>query len=278
MTSKYLIAVVLLSLIILFCLQSCVSGANNVDISNDSGLLWLVNRENMLPANFKPVELSEYQGIKLHAAAKEPFSKLLKAMQAEGIHGLRLQSAYRTFSYQTAVFNQRVKEFTARGYSKDEAEEAASKSVQPPGASEHQLGLALDVSLDGTLTQAFGETRAGKWLEEHSHKYGFIIRYPEDKTDITQIVYEPWHLRYVGIPHSSIMKNLELTLEEYLSYIKETQTYICWGEGGEYYLITYSESRPTVLPHEVINVSSLNANSGYIITMRKVYKNTGTWR
>ena len=237
--------------------------------ASDSGLLWLVNKDNRLSASFEPVELGEHQGVKLHAAAKEAFVQMLKAMQSDGIHGLRLQSAYRTFNYQHGVFNKRVKELMAKGYSSIEAEVEASMSVQPPGASEHQLGLALDVTLDGSLTESFGETRAGKWLEEHSHEYGFIIRYPSEKTDVTQIVYEPWHLRYVGIPHSLIIKNLDLTLEEYLNYIKEVEAYIYWDEYGEYYLVTYSESLPAALSHKVVDISSLNTKSGYIITMRK---------
>jgi len=274
MTSKYVLAVVLLLLTMLIALNLYAVSANDLDIANDSGLLWLVNRKDKLPASYKPEDLSEYKGIKLHSAAKEPFTQMLKAMQTDGIHGLRLQSAYRTFSYQEAVFNQRVKEFTTRGYSKIEAERAASKSVQPPGASEHQLGLALDVTLDGTLTQAFGETHAGKWLEEHSHNYGFIIRYPSEKTCITQIVYEPWHLRYVGVPHSSIMKNLELTLEEYLSYIKQVQTYIHWECDSNYYLLSYSNALPTALPPETVSISSFNASKAeYVITMRKTYQN-----
>jgi len=239
--------------------------------ANDSGLLWLVNKDNRLSSSFEPVELGEHQGIKLHSAAKDAFMQMLKAMQSDGIHGLRLQSAYRTFNYQHTVFNKRIKELMAKGYSAIDAEIEASMSVQPPGASEHQLGLALDVTLDGSLTESFGETRAGKWLEERSHEYGFIIRYPSKKTDVTQIVYEPWHLRYVGIPHSLIINNLDLTLEEYLSYIKEVEAYIYWDEYNEYYLVTYSEALPVELSHEVVDISSLNKKSGYIITMRKGY-------
>jgi len=239
--------------------------------ANDSGLLWLVNKDNMLPTNFEPAKLDDHKGIKLHAEAKEAFEQMLKAMQSDSVHGLKLQSAYRTFNYQQTVFNKRVKEFTKKGYSRIDAEIEASTSVQPPGASEHQLGLALDVTLDGSLTEAFGETPAGKWLEEHSHEHGFIIRYPSEKTDVTQIVYEPWHLRYVGIPHSLIIKNLDLTLEEYLNYIIEVEMYIFSDEHDSHYLVTYSESLPADLAHEVVDISSLNAKSGYIITMRKGY-------
>jgi len=204
---------------------------------------------------------------------------LLEAMEESGVSGLRLQSAYRTYSYQRSVFNQKVKELTAKGHNKYEVESIASKSVQPPGASEHQLGLALDVSIDGKLTQAFGETQAGIWLEENCHRYGFIIRYPNAKTEITQIVYEPWHLRYVGEPHAAIMKDLGITLEEYLGYIRRVGAYIFWINDRDYYLLCYSSFLPESLPMEVVDVSSFNATGGeYIITMRKTYPNVWSRR
>jgi len=242
--------------------------------ANDSGALWLVNRNNRLSSDYKPAGITEYKGIQLHGTAHKAFVQMLKIMEQDGIYGLRLQSAYRSYNYQQAIFNQRVKELQAQGYSKPEAEMKAVKSIQLPGASEHQLGLALDVSVDGKLTQAFGETPAGKWLEAHSHKYGFVIRYPYSKTEITQIVYEPWHLRYVGTPHATIMKNLDLTLEEYWAYMRQIQMYIFWGEDGEYYLISYSDAPPIVLPTEMLCVSSIGANKNeYIITTRKTYPN-----
>ena len=265
MISKYVAAVLLLLVITLV-----------PDVAaSDSGILWLVNRNNRLPSDYKPADLVEYNGVKLHGAARKAFAQMIEAMTKDEIHGLRLQSAYRTYSYQQAIFNQRVKELQAQGYDKPEAESKAAKSIQPSGASEHQLGLALDVSVDGKLTKTFGETPAGQWLEAHSHNHGFVIRYPCSKTEITQIVYEPWHLRYVGTPHATIMKNLDLTLEEYLDYMRQAQMYIFWGEDGGYYLLSYSDALPAVLPPGVVDISSISANkNGYIITTRKTYPNT----
>lgn len=246
-----------------------------VTYANDSEILWLVNRNSRLSSDYKPAEIVEYKGIRLHGVAHKAFVQMLKAMEQDGIHGLRLQSAYRPYNYQQAIFNQRVKELQVQGYSKHEAESKASQSVQLPGASEHQLGLALDVGVDGKLTQAFGETPAGKWLEEHSHNYGFVIRYPHSKTEITQIVYEPWHLRYVGTPHATIMKHFGLTLEEYWNTMRQAQMVIFWGENGEYYLLSYINALPVVLPSEVVDVSSIGASKDeYIITTRKIYPST----
>jgi D-alanyl-D-alanine carboxypeptidase len=190
-------------------------------VSPNESPLRLVNRESPLPADFVPGDLVEYEGVQLRAPARDAFVEMLAVMEAEGIGGLRLQSAYRSYSYQKAILNEKIRELRAGGKaaSKEEAAEIAEQSIQPPGASEHQLGLALDVSINGQLSQAFAETEAGKWLAQNCHKFGFIIRYPQNKTAVTDIIYEPWHLRYVGVSHAKIMFENRLTLEEYHSYI-----------------------------------------------------------
>lgn len=210
--------------------------------STEISYLTLVNKSAPLSAGYVPPNLCKYNGIALHPIARDAFVKMLSDIESEKIYGLKLQSAYRSYSYQSAVFNQRVKEVMAKGHTKYEAKIIAAKSVQPAGASEHQLGLALDVSIDGTLTPNFGETLAGKWLAENCHKYGFIIRYPESKTEITKIMYEPWHLRYVGEPHASIIKELNMTLEEYWEFIKSIYAYVYWLPDGGYYKIFYQGS------------------------------------
>jgi len=269
MVLKSLIAVAALCLSLLIYPPTVAAADTTI---GDSGLLRLVNREDMLSPGYRPTNLVAYKGILLHGEAREAFVQMLEAMKLDGISGLKLQSAYREYSYQQAIYNTRVKELRAKGYSKIEAESKAAQSIQPPGASEHQLGLALDVSTDGKLTQAFGETLQGQWLAEHCHKFGFIIRYPSTKTDVTQIVYEPWHLRYVGMPHATVITDLGLTLEEYVDYIKQVKKYICWGTSGEYYLFIYNCHFPCVLPEGTIDISSLTG-AQYVITMRKVYPN-----
>lgn len=108
-------------------------------------------------------------------------------------------SAYRSYYYQSTIYT-------------------GNDSYQAkPGYSEHQTGLALDITIDKVgLIPLFGETKEGIWLKENCHKYGFIIRYPKGKEDITGYLYEPWHIRYVGI-HASNIYNNNLCLEEYLN-------------------------------------------------------------
>ena len=253
-------------------MAAMLSCASVPDIS-DSGLLWLVCRDSPLASDFEPQHLIEYQGVKLRSDAHKAFLEMLSAMDADGISGLRLQSAYRPHSYQSAIFDQRVKELMQKGMAKEAAVYQASQSIQYPGASEHQTGLALDVSVSGTLTQSFAETNAGQWLDENSHNFGFIIRYPESKTDVTRIIYEPWHLRYVGNPHASMMKKMDLTLEEYWSHMPELKTYMVWEDDNDYYLVIYTDTLPDKMPSEAIDISSIGRieNAQYIMTMKKTY-------
>jgi len=245
--------------------------STETSVVEDSGFLRLVNQENSLDSNFKPDGLIDYQKIKVNSVALDAYNTMLSVMEEGGITGLKLQSAYRPYPYQRAIFDQRVREFMKMGKSKDEAIYLTSQSIQYPGASEHQTGLALDVSVSGQLNQAFADTPAGIWLNDHCHKFGFIIRYPQNKTDVTHIIYEPWHLRYVGIPHASIMKDLDLSLEEYHTFLDETKMYIYWGDDGDYFLVIHTDVLPEVRPNGLIDVSSdkLVDSPNYIITLHK---------
>jgi len=243
---------------------------------HDSGLLWLVNQDNPLPSEYTPSNLVSHNGIFLQAPAHTAYNQMLAGMKADGIMGLQLASAYRPYEYQRNLFTVRVSELVAEGHSPDPAAILAAETLQPPGASEHQTGLALDVTVTGDLTLSFGETLAGIWLAENAHRFGFIIRYPYAKTEITQITYEPWHLRYVGLPHAVIIRDNNLTLEEYAGFISKAGAYIVWAEphaSRAYYLVIHSNTRPESLPNEVIAISSDRAGegAGYIITLRGVY-------
>ena len=114
-------------------------------------------------------------------------------------------SAYRSYDYQAGLYN----DYVAR-----DGKEAADRYSAQPGKSEHQTGLAFDI---GQLDDSFGETPAGKWLAQHAHEYGFIIRYPKGKEHITGYMYEPWHVRYLGIDTATSVYQSGLTLEEYLN-------------------------------------------------------------
>lgn len=238
----------------------------------DTGLLWLVNRDNPLPSDYRPCDLVTYKGAELREPARDAYVQMLAAMEAEGVKGLQLQSAYRTYSYQRAIFEQKVKTLITKGSTEEEARVIAAQSIQLAGSSEHQLGLALDVSINGQLSQAFAETEAGQWLANNCFKYGFVIRYPQSKTDVTNIIYEPWHLRYVGIPHAQIMTEAALTLEEYHLYLSQIEMHIVWEEDF-YYLVIYSDYPLSHMGdsdvHLELSTTEFGEHASYIITVAK---------
>ena len=127
-------------------------------------------------------------------------------------------SSYRTWEKQNRLFEENVRSLMAQGYSEEEARTETAKNIAIPGTSEHQLGLAVDI-VDKNyqiLDETQEDTAVQKWLMENSWRYGFILRYPTDKSDITGIVYEPWHYRYVGKEAAEAMYNEGICLEEYL--------------------------------------------------------------
>jgi D-alanyl-D-alanine carboxypeptidase len=149
----------------------------------------------------------------IHPATKELFD----AAKTAGFD-LMLASGYRSYELQQTYFT---------SYAKAYGEEAASKFSARPGQSEHQTGLAFDISYTSRecyLDICFGETEAGKWIAAHSYEYGFIVRYPKDKTEITQYQYEPWHLRYVGIELATALHDSNLTLDEAYQALQSTRT------------------------------------------------------
>ncbi|MFT4413711.1 D-alanyl-D-alanine carboxypeptidase family protein [Fredinandcohnia humi] len=123
---------------------------------------------------------------------------------------LHAQSGYRSYKTQQGIYQSYVNE-----YGVEEADTFSAKA----GQSEHQTGLAMDVTSESVnlqLVQEFGETTEGKWLVQNASRFGFIVRYPKGKESITGYMYEPWHLRYVGVEHAEYMTEHDLTLEEYL--------------------------------------------------------------
>lgn len=188
-----------------------------VDLDQDA-LLVLVNRDNKLPHTYVPDTLvlpdvaaapGKEEAIYLRPEAAQALERLFGEAAAAG-HALYAVSGYRSYATQKAIFQRKV---DAVG------EKRAMLTVAPAGASEHQLGLAMDINGHTTvrqgLVQAFGETPEGQWVYENAHHFGFIIRYPQGKTDITGYAWEPWHLRYVGVEAATQVKTLGLTFEEY---------------------------------------------------------------
>lgn len=177
------------------------------------------------------------------------FSEMISAAEKEGVRNFTITSGFRGFEEQSVLY-----------------QEMGSDYALPAGNSEHNLGLSLDV---GSTQMKMADAPEGKWIEENAWKYGFILRYPKDKTDVTGIQYEPWHIRYVGLPHSAIMKEKNFAFEEYLDYLKE-EKHISASINGEKYSITYysiSQSRMINVPDNKYFEISGNNMDGVIMTV-----------
>lgn len=179
--------------------------------------LILVNPWNPISAYYT-VELVELQnGQAIDERAYPELQDMMDAMRAEGLSPL-ICSSYRSAEKQQSLYKNRVYRFLQEGYSQAESESEAKKWVAFPGTSEHQTGLAVDiVSMDYQMLDENQEnTREQQWLMENSYKYGWILRYPNEKSAITGIYYEPWHYRYVGKKAAEEIYRRGLCLEEYL--------------------------------------------------------------
>ncbi len=186
--------------------------------TNPNSYTVLVNRSYSMPADYVPADLTmpnvqysyygTYEKSYMREIAARSIEKLFKAAQKKG-YTLKVVSAYRSYKRQEAIYNNNV---NTRG------EKDTNKVSAKPGCSEHQTGLAIDVSSDTvncTIEASFGSTPEGKWLAKNCHRFGFIIRYPKGKADITGYSYEPWHIRYVGRNLARRLYRKHLTLEEY---------------------------------------------------------------
>ena len=138
---------------------------------------------------------------------------MLTQAQSEGLTSWQISAGYRSVAYQQKLFDDKVYSYRQQGMTGAQARSAARKLVAEPGCSEHHTGLAFDITVPGT---SFGGTKQAKWLEEHCWEWGFILRYPADKTAITGITNEPWHFRYVGVDASMEMRETGECLEEYV--------------------------------------------------------------
>ncbi len=178
--------------------------------------LLLVNRNYILPEGYKPELALSVTGDPdskyLDARVAPHYNEMYLAAQKDGID-LYTVSGYRSYDRQKTNFENKIAKYMDDGMDKVDATRAAARIILPPGTSEHNAGLAMDII---SLEQDFENTKAFRWLNEHAADYGFILRYPKDKEDITEIIYEPWHWRYVGVAHAKEIKARGVTLEEYL--------------------------------------------------------------
>ena len=183
--------------------------------------LLLVNGDNLLPDKFQPELTDIGDGKQFDKRAAKSLLRMIRDGQKAG-YDLYVCSAYRDDSYQTRLFARQVEKQRAAGKSRKQARRAAARVVAQPGTSEHATGLAADIVTTqysnqySSLTRGFENTKAFHWLKKHCADYGFILRYPEDKTEITGVIYEPWHFRYVGTTAAHNMEQEGLCLEEYL--------------------------------------------------------------
>lgn len=188
----------------------------------DAGLFVLVNKFNHVPESYEPEDLAQMTHCAegrdpstqfMRREAVESFNRMVEAAAAENIE-IVMTTAYRSHGFQNVLWTHNV---LVKG-----SEAEANKTSARPDESEHRTGLAVDISTKSVnyeVTVNFENTDAGKWVQEHAHEYGFIIRYPKEKADVTGYSYEAWHLRYVGITAAEDIYSKGITLEEYL---KET--------------------------------------------------------
>ena len=181
----------------------------------------LVNKYYLLSSDYAPDDLvnvsqtyswGELGSQKVREVAYNAFLDMWNAANEEGYY-LMINSSYRSYEDQEAVYN---------SYKSSSGERYADSIAARPGSSEHQTGLAIDIfSKTNTNKNTFSESAEAKWLAENSYKYGFILRYPEDKVDITGYSYESWHFRYVGEDIATYIYENDITFEEYYAYFLE---------------------------------------------------------
>lgn len=179
--------------------------------------LTLVNKWNPLPDNYAVTLVEVPGGEKVDECIYEPLMEMLEVAKEENWNQLpKVVSGYRTEEEQQELYDEKIAEYKKQGYSENEAVAQAEQWVAVPGYSEHQLGIAVDIN-GATYDLYF-------WLQENSYKYGFIFRYPAEKTDITGTAEEVWHYRYVGVEAATEMYEQGLCLEEYLGKAGKDQS------------------------------------------------------
>jgi len=194
------------------------NGGLTAEEAAEKGMLILVNKSHPIDKDYKPDDLVKIKYFVsdrsettryMRAEAAEAFHKLVDKAAADGME-LKMTTAYRSYNFQKILFD---------NYVAKEGEEAANQYSARPGQSEHQTGLSVDVSSPSVgyqLSDEYGNTEEGKWLAENAYRFGFIIRFPKGKEEITGYQYEPWHIRYVGLTAAKEIYKQNLTLEEYL--------------------------------------------------------------
>ncbi len=177
--------------------------------------LILVGGENYVPDDYEVKLLTLSNGEQIDERIYPSLQKMFDDMRAKGIYPT-VVSGYRSYEEQRELLEEKYLAYRSEGYNKSRAKELALEWVALPGTSEHQLGIAVDINPDYSVSKGEG---VYEWLQNNAHRYGFIKRYPEDKTEITGIINEPWHYRYVGQKAAKEIYEQGLCLEEYIDVI-----------------------------------------------------------
>lgn len=212
---KLLKVVVTVYLLLILCqligdAYSRLSVTNNILVSEKWNLI-VVNRWNELPEDYS-VELTELSnGQKVDSRIYPYLQEMFDAARAEGVYPV-VREGYRTEEEQQEILDDKIQTYINQGYSQSRAERTAKEWVALPGTSEHQLGIAVDINADKSKCS---NEEVYTWLAENAYKYGFILRYPPGKQEITGTSYEPWHYRYVGVEAAREIYEQGICLEEY---------------------------------------------------------------
>ena len=192
-----------------------------IEITDSNWEMVLVNRHYILRKDYVPqlayAITGDTSSKKLDYRVAPHYNEMYQAAAEDGIY-LTTVSGYRSYDLQKNNFENKITKYVNQGMSRTEATQEAAKIILPPGTSEHNAGLAMDII---SLEQNFENTKAFRWLSENAQNYGFILRYPKDKQDITEIIYEPWHWRYVGVENAKKITANGLCLEEYLGKVPQ---------------------------------------------------------
>lgn len=199
------------------------------DVSSSDWNLILVNRHNQLDADVPFTHYTTEGGFIIDARIAEAFEAMMADGRAAGMEFV-LVSTYRTLAQQQANYDSVYDSYISQGYGHEEAVEKTEDYIALPNASEHSTGLAFDVTEPGLypngeqgLVAAFDQTPEAQWLYENAADYGFILRYPKGKEDITVIEYESWHFRYVGVENAKYIDENNLALEEYIDILQHNE-------------------------------------------------------
>ena len=200
-----------------------------VDSMSLGGNLFLVNRDYAISSDYVPNDLTKPnvpgggEATMLRAEAAQALEKMFAAAKEEEGFALVSISGYRSYGQQSAIHQRKVQSV---------GKKSALRVSAPPGCSEHQLGLAMDLGCKGSmsLTSKFGQTPEGIWVAENCHRFGFIIRYKAEWEEITGYTYEPWHIRYVGEEHAARIHALDIPFEYYVAQLRLAQAELA-GKG-----------------------------------------------